>query len=457
MYASNRGLRWGAGAVVLFAALLALAAVPAAVAQTTTVQGSSDEGSVVKSQRISLNLQDVTLGNVLKVMTQKSGINFLIGSDLVGKSINVYLEDVLVEDALAAIMRANGLWYTRLKGTNIYVIMPAPEGPPVATVTEVLRTNYASAAELEPTVKAVLTGAGSIVVDQRTNTLVVSDIPENMPTLQSLVKELDTPTGQVLIEARIVEFSEDASARLGISWEFGGYESGDANGEGSLSYGSTFNNDDASEGILNLTFGKWASFLEFKDLSAAISAMQKEGLAEVLAEPRVLTVDNREAVIEITQHMALAKKVTYREGGQESTVEPIFGDVGVTLKVTPHLNNDQFVTMTIEPTVSSAQRSSFFPEEAVDTRSRTARTTVMVKDAETVVIGGLLRKDVVTTDFKVPLLGDIPLLGQLFRKSEDSETRTEVVLFLTPRILDAEALQRTSQEYRQRMDAKVGE
>jgi general secretion pathway protein D len=107
--------------------------------------------------------------------------------------------------------------------------------------------------------------------------------------------------------------------------------------------------------------------------------------------------------------------------------------------------------------VSSAQRSSFFPEEAVDTRSRTARTTVMVKDAETVVIGGLLRKDVVTTDFKVPLLGDIPLLGQLFRKSEDSETRTEVVLFLTPRILDAEALQRTSQEYRQRMDAKVGE
>jgi type IV pilus assembly protein PilQ len=455
MFAGNRGVRCEVGTIVLLTALLALVAAPAAQAQETA-QGTVDEGTRVKSQRISLNLQDVTLGNVLKVMTQKSGINFLIGSDLVGKSINVYLEEVLVEDALSAIMRANGLWYTRLKGTNIYVIMEAPEGPPVATITEVLHTNYASAAELEPTVKAVLTSAGSIVVDQRTNSLVISDIPENMPTLQSIVTELDTPTGQVLIEARVVEFSEDASSRLGISWDFGGFESGDENG-GAISYGSTFNNSDASEGILNLSIGKWDSFLELKDLSAIISAMQKEGLAEVLAEPRVLTVDNKEAVIEITQHMALAKKVTYREGGQESTVEPIFGDVGVTLKVTPHLNNDEFVTMVIEPTVSSAQRSSFFPDEAVDTRSRTARTTVMVKDSQTVVIGGLLRKDVITTDFKVPILGDIPLLGQLFRKSEESETRTEVVLFLTPRILDAEALQRTSQEYIQRMDAKVGE
>lgn len=451
MFAGNRGLRWGVSAVVLLTALLALTAAPVAQAQEAA-QGTVDEGARVKSQRISLNLQDVTLGNVLKVMTQKSGINFLIGSSLVGKSINVYLEEVLVEDALAAIMRANGLWYTRLKGTNIYVIMEAPEGPPVATVTEVIHTNYASAAELEPTVKAVLTSAGSVVVDERTNTLVVSDIPENMPTLQSIVAELDTPTGQVLIEARIVEFSEDASSRLGISWEYGDYDAE----SGNTSYGSTFNQDDANEGILNLSIGKWDSFLQLQNLSATISAMQKEGLAEVLAEPRVLTVDNKEAVIEITQHMALAKKVTYREGGQESTVEPIFGDVGVTLKVTPHLNNDEFVTMVIEPTVSSAQRSSFFPDEAVDTRSRTARTTVMVKDSQTVVIGGLLRKDVVTTDFKVPILGDIPILGQLFRKSEDSETKTEVVLFLTPRILDAEELQRTSQEYQQRMDAKVG-
>ena len=156
---------------------------------------AADVGTTGYSPRISLNLQNVTLGAVLKVMTQKTGINFLIGSDLTGKTINVYLEDVLVEDALAAIMKANGLWYTRQKGTNIYVIMESPDGPPVNTITQVFHTNYADAKLLEPTVSAVLTEAGHIVVDQRTNALVVSDIPENMTTLESLVRELDEPTG----------------------------------------------------------------------------------------------------------------------------------------------------------------------------------------------------------------------------------------------------------------------
>jgi type IV pilus secretin PilQ/predicted competence protein len=388
-------------------------------------------------------------------MTQKSGINFLIGSDLVGKEINVYLEDVLVEDALAAIMRANGLWYTRQKGTNIYVIMEAPEGPPVATVTEVLKTDYAAAAELEATVKSALTAAGKVGIDARTNSLVVSDIPETMATIQSLVSELDDPTGQILIEAKIVEFADEAASELGINWDFATFTSGE-DGKGAASYGTAFN-PPSHEGFLELTFGKFASFVKIQDLTAKLSAMQKDGRAEVLAKPSILTVDNKEARIEATQHMALGRKVTYREGGGETTVEPIFGDVGVTLKVTPHLNNDQFVTMTVEPTVSSAQRSSFFPDDALDTKMRTARTTVMVKDGETFIIGGLLRKDVVETAFKVPILGDIPLLGQLFRKSVKSDTRTEVMVFLTPRILGAESLQRMSQDQEKRMDQKVGE
>ena len=436
--------------IVLLTVLLILSSVTVAWSQETT-----DAGAPKRSQRISLNLQNVTLGSVLKVMTQKSGINFLIGSGLVGKEINVYLEDVLVEDALAAIMRANGLWYTRQKGTNIYVITDAPEGPPVATITEVMRPSFADATELGETLAAVLTEAGSIVVDQRTNSLVVSDIPENMATLTSLTRDLDVQTGQVLIEAKIVEFMDESSSELGISWEYSDFESGGDDGSGSYSYGSTFNDDSATEGVLQLMFGKFDSFVSVQDLTAKIRAMKKDGLAEVLAKPTILTLDNREAQIEITRHLALAKKVTYREGG-DSTVEPIFGDVGVTLKVTPHVNNDEFVTMVIEPKVSSAQRSSYFPDEAVDTKHRSAKTTVMAKDGETVIIGGLLRTDVVETHFKVPLLGDIPLLGALFRKSITSETETEVMLFLTPRLIGAESLGRLSERLEADIDAKIG-
>jgi len=439
-------------------------------------QDSTDAPARERSQRLSLNLTSVTLGSVLKVMTQKTGINFLIGSNLVGKTINVYLEDVLVEDALAAIMKANGLWYTRQKGTNIYVIMESPDGPPVATTTEVFHTDYADAIMLQPTIEAVLTEVGAVVVDQRTNAIVVSDIPENMSTIESIVRELDNPTGQVLIEAQIVEIGEDANLDLGFEWGYQDFDSGDG-----ASYGGGFNyvhqwsheqvkneetgeyytestliENKALEGLLDLSFGKWSSFLDgFQDISARIRAMERDGVARVLATPQILTIDNQEAFIAITSHIAMASKTTVSTQGT-ITIEPIYGDVGVTLKVTPHINNDDFVTMTIEPEVSSASRSAFFPDQAVDTRKRTAKTTVMAQDGETIVIGGLIRKDINETHFKVPLLGDIPLLGRLFRKSVESEVDSEVMVFLTPRILGPEALKRITDAKTARVEELMG-
>jgi type IV pilus assembly protein PilQ len=438
--------RAGAAGLIVLVTVLLLGT--AAVAWGQETGGAVDVG---RAQRISLNLQDVTLGNVLKVMTQKSGINFLIGADLVGKRINVYLEDVLVEDALAAIMRANGLWYTRQKGTNIYVIMDAPEGPPVTTVTEVVKTNFADANELAPTLEAVLTEVGSIVVDVRTNALVISDIPENITTLQALARDLDEPSGQILIEAKIVEVHENDGLQLGVEWDYVDFSAGSTD----ASYGSSF--DTAEENVFDLTLGMFDSFQEVQDFTARLSAMVHEGVAEILATPSVLTLDNKEAYIGITEHIALARKTTFRESGASSQVEPIYGDIGVTLKVLPHLNNDQFVTMTIEPLVSGAEPSQYFPDDAVDTKTRTATTTVMVKDGQTVVIGGLLRTDVVENYFKVPLLGDIPLLGYLFKKTETVEKKTEIMLFLTPRIMGPEALKRYSERVETHMDERLEE
>ena len=470
--------------------VLTIIAVVAALLVTSTSaawsQDAADAGARERSQRLSLNLTSVTLGSVLKVMTQKTGINSLIGSDLVGKTINVYLEDVLVEDALAAIMKANGLWYTRQKGTNIYVIMESPDGPPVSTVTDVFHTDYADALMLKPTIEAVLTEVGNVVVDSRSNAIVVSDIPENMSTIESILRDLDHPTGQVLIEAQIVEVGDDANLDLGVEWGYSDYDTDGASYGGGFNYVHQWKHEwvenplydppaegdsetpytvpkmidkmslvenSAMEGLLDLSFGKWNSFLEgFQDISGRIRAMERDGVAKVLATPQILTIDNQEALIAITSHIAMARKTTVAPEGTV-TIEPIYGDVGVTLKVTPHVNNDDYVTMTIEPEVSSASRSSYFPDEAVDTRKRTAKTTVMAESGETIVIGGLVRKDINETHFKVPLLGDIPLLGRLFRKSVESETDSEVMVFLTPRILGPEALKRITDA----KTARVGE
>ena len=220
---------------------------------------------------------------------------------------------------------------------------------------------------------------------------------------------------------------------------------------------STLVEHKAMEGLLDLSFGKWHSFIDgFQDISARIRAMERDGLAKVLASPQILTIDNQEAIIAITSHIAMAKKTTVSPDGY-LTIEPLYGDVGVTLKVTPHVNNDDFVTMTIEPEVSSAARSAYFPDEAVDTRKRTAKTTVMARDGETIVIGGLLRKDINETHFKVPLLGDIPLLGRLFRKSVESEVDSEVMVFLTPSILGPEELKRISERKTARLAEIMGE
>ncbi len=463
--------RVGYRLVTIMAVVVAMLIVTSTPAWSQETE-SSGTTTRSQSQRLSLNLSNVTLGSVLKVMTQKTGINFLIGSDLTGKTINVYLEDVLVEDALSAIMKANGLWYTRQKGTNIYVILESPDGPPVNTITEVFHTNFADATSLKTTVEAILTEAGGVVVDARTNALVVSDIPENMSTIDSLVRDLDNPTGQVLIEARIIEIADEANLDLGVEWGYGNYDADEG-----ISYGGGFNRvhyyedsmddqgnviktlveDKANEGLLDLSFGKWTSFLDgFQDISARVRAMERDGIAEVLAEPSILTLDNQEALIAITSHVAMAKKTTIANEGTV-TIEPVYGDVGVTLKVTPHVNNDDFVTMTIEPEVSSASRSAYFPDEAVDTRKRTAKTTVMAQDGETIVIGGLMRKDVSETHFKVPLLGDIPLLGRLFRKSVENETNSEVMVFITPHILGPEALKRITERKEQRAEELIGD
>ncbi len=185
--------------------------------------------------------------------------------------------------------------------------------------------------------------------------------------------------------------------------------------------------------------------LSFADLSATIQALETKGLAKILAQPRIAVQNDHAANINITNHIAMAIKTTYDDAGNIVSREPLYGDIGVDLKTTPHITEGGDVILEVEPSVSSAAASPFF-EEAVDTTKRSAKTIITVKDEGTVVIGGLLLKNTNTTVTKVPFLGSIPLLGLLFRYNHEEEVTTDLVVFLSPIILTEEKAARILQE-----------
>jgi type IV pilus secretin PilQ/predicted competence protein len=448
--------------LLLIIVVLGALQLPTGVCRAQESTGVVESLMFTSDQTITMNLRDVRLENALRLLTERTGMNFSMDTDLGDRLINVYLVDVSPEDALAAILRANGLWYTRQEGTNIYVIIAEEKGPPANTETRVLKCNYADAKELKPTVESNIGEVGKIVVDERTNSLVVTDTPENMRMLRALVEELDSPTGQVLIEARIVELTDIDGSDIGVTWQ--GYDELDeAALEKNVSVGGSFNyrEKDLLDGLLKLTVGRLEYFEDpsraLEDLNVTLEALVTTGKAKLLATPQVLTVNNKEAKIEITESVALAKKVTINGLTGQVTEEIVFGDIGVTLSVTPHINDENFITMVVSPVVSSARKSTFFPDEAADTKKRTATTTVMVKDAQTIVIGGLLRNEESETFYKVPLLGDIPLLNLLFRKKVANTNNNEVVVFLTPRIVTADELMEISRRGTGIMSTEFGE
>jgi type IV pilus assembly protein PilQ len=406
-------------------------------AKRSNSDSTSARSNPPKEQLISLNLQGVTLENALKILTKKTGLNFLMSSDLSGMKINVYLRGVPVQGAIQTILKANGLWYERQEGTNIYVITKIKGSPPAETVTEIIRCDYATVADLGRIITENLTRDGSFTVDKRTNSVIVTDTPSNIARLRNILSELDSPSRQVLIEVKIVEINLTAANELGISWDWTG-KGGESSPVGAAILKGSFSS--VTEGLLNLSIGKYASNVGVRDLKSAITALEKRGWAEMLASPKVLALDGKPASIKITEHIALARKVTYQGtvGSQVAVEEPIFGDIGITLTVTPHVLNEKFTILDVKPTVSSAHKSTYFPGQAVDTQERTAETSVMVEDGQTIVIGGLFRNDEKKTVARLPLLGNIPILGYLFRKTITDTIKTEVTVFLTPHIITTE-------------------
>lgn len=447
----------------------------------------------------SLQLKDMDIIDVLKLLSQKSNLNIIAGRNVKG-NVSIYLKDVKLKDALRIILDANDLAYKEDDGilrvmtaaeheqryghvfggkfqtkiihltyakvqdispfleqiksssgkivsdenSNTLVLMDTEDKLSMMVGilnkidfpidVEIFDLNYASAKEMADKITPVLTkNIGSVKYDERSNKLVVADVTGKIDEIRQVINAFDMQDGQVLIEARIVQIKLTDSLTLGVNWHamFPGVDKLSA-----LSDFDVLDNADPNRGQLKI-----AEFANF-NYEATIEALKSVGDTNILSSPSVMAVNNQEAKILVgSTQPYVTTTVTTPASGPTTTAESVtFIDVGVKLYVTPTIHKDGFITMKIRPEVSSVldtlQTSENNEIPIVETSE--AETTVRIKDGTTIVIGGLIKDEKADSTSKVPLLGDIPLLGSAFRNRSKSTIKTEIAIFLTPRIVSGE-------------------
>jgi type II secretory pathway component GspD/PulD (secretin) len=373
--------------------------------------------------RITLNVKDADVTEVLKFLSLQRRVNIVAGKDVSG-SVSVNLYDVPFETALRAILRTQGLTY-QYQDNVIFVTRTAekPEGslPPSQTAVQTFRLNYANIPEASEMVQNLLSPAGKIVVGRESKTLLVDDAPETLEKIATLLKTLDSKPRQVLIEAKILEITLDNKTTLGIDWNalFGRNAAGQRLGN-ALLQGFALNPATGAPGF-------FFSLVD-KDISLLLSALQEKGNLNTLANPKILTVDGREAEILIGSKLGFRVTTTT----QTATLESVqFLNVGTRLVIRPTLSDDGYILMNVHPKVSDGVIQSGLPSET----TTEATTSVLVKDGATIVIGGLIREREEEINNQVPGLGDVPLLGMLFRHRRESKKKTEIAVLITPHIV----------------------
>ncbi len=379
---------------------------------------SFTSASRAEENLISVDFQRVSLGTVLRVLSARTDRRLITDADLAQKSIILVLEDVTADQAIDALMNTYGLYYIRQPGTDIYVVRSRTEEI-LIKVSHVFRLNYSNARKLVPVLEENLNPGGSITADERTNSIIVNDLSDTIQRIGELIDILDTPTPQVMIEAKIIETTVTDGLSMGMDLiDFMRVESPD-----SPIYNQRFA---PGAGGPRIEFGVLEQGF---NIEGFIEAIQTTTDARMLNNPRLLVLSKETASINIVDEIPYQERTITADGSVTATTE--FKEVGVTIDVTPYINSDGTIIMDIQPT------HSFQTGRAVDNvpivKSSRVNTSFMLNDGETVVIGGLIRESDSVTDSKVPILGDIPVLGYLFKNTDRETSRNELTIFITAR------------------------
>jgi len=383
------------------------------------------------SQKVitSLNLQNADLLAVLRFLSEFSGQNIVASASVKGTVVDVQLRDVTWRQALEIIMKINHLaameeeGYIRvlpldeLYSTELELQQYLQDKENLAQLEHrILPVEHAKADEIQKALTSVLSPRGRIDVDQRTNALIVTDVSDNLDLVAQIVNELDQETPQITISAKLFEIDSKALFEMGIDWTV--IQDG-RSGEQSTTSG-------VSEVLGKFTYSTMKDDI---NLDAILSAMMSDNQAEILAHPEITTVDNKEATILMGQEIPL--KVLDQAGNVITEMT----QVGTQLTVTPHITSKNTILMDLQPERSSYEVD---PGAGVIINTQKARTSVVVRNGQTAVIGGLTTQDTKRFDKGLPLLKDIPLLGQLFKFSREEVIKTDLVIFVTPHIVPTE-------------------
>ena len=422
---------------------------------------------VYEGDRLSLNFQDIEVRAVLQLLADFTGLNMVV-SDTVSGRITLRLKNVPWDQAMDIILKTKGLSMRRTD--NVVLVAPTEEIAAREKLelesqqqieelaplrSELIQVNYAKAQDLAALLKSqenkLISERGSVSIDERTNTLLVQDTAAKLSEIRALINNLDIPIRQVLIESRIViannDFARDLGVRLGASGAasddgdnlvIGGGLAGDLNASALAGPFITTGDEDnenllvnlpqtlgaGSGGAVNFVLGKLGSYL----LRLELNALQQEGKGEVISSPRVITSDQNEATIK------QGVQIPFQEATSSGATSVSFKDAVLELTVTPHITPDDRIIMDLLVKQDAPDFSrAVLGVPPVDTRE--LETSVLVDNGETVVLGGVFERTKSNNINRVPFFGDLPYVGFMFKQEQVQDENSELLIFVTPKIL----------------------
>jgi type IV pilus assembly protein PilQ len=424
---------------------------------------------------VTVDFKDADIQNVLRILAFKSGVNIVAGKDVTG-AVTIRLVDVPWEKALDTILKTNGYGYDRQD--NIIRVVSMDNLNREELNTEVFVLNYAKASEIEKSVSEMLTERGKVRADGRSNTLIVTDSPASLQNIREIVQRLDAPTAQVLIEAKVIELSDEAANRLGIKWnvsataigpnrpttfpwpatqrtalsrffpvgrgtQTGAVESAGGTttttsqedfpkgkgGAGSDAIQPTFPVADKDE----FSFGT----LDMREFQVALEAIKNDHETRILSEPHIVVLNNQEAKVLVGEIIGLPTFERSPTTGRMEITGYKDRDLGVRLAVVPQINSEKEIVVTIHPEITTLLGYDKLTDDISAPRfsTREAMTNVRIKSGQTIAIGGLVKEETSDEVRKVPILGEIPLLDKFFTHQAKIVKKTDLLFFMTVTVL----------------------